>query len=166
MNGDIATIRITVAAAMPVQIHGTLITYRKPAASSLRRPSWAAGWIVRGRASQSAAADTTNDTPSIPHTTVGPAVPYRAAAIAGPTIALPLRAMPSHEFADGRTGCSTTSGTMPPNAGWKNPSARPKHTASAKMLARLRWPVASIVKNTSITAARARSEPIIRSRRE
>ena len=75
MNGDIATIRITVAAAMPVQIHGTLITYRKPAASSLAQAELALGWIARGRASQSAPAETRNEAPSIPQTTVGPAVP-------------------------------------------------------------------------------------------
>ena len=72
MNGDIASIRITVAAAMPVQIHGTLITYRNPSTSSLRSPSCTPGWIERGRASQRATAETTNDAQSIAHTTAGP----------------------------------------------------------------------------------------------
>src|SRR6476659_11086997 len=108
--------RITVAALIPVQIHGTPITYRNPTASSLRTPSCGGGSTVRGRAAPSAAADTRNDAASIPHTTVGPTVPYRPAASAGPTIALPFRAMPSHELAEASIGVSTTSGTIPPNA--------------------------------------------------
>ena len=38
-------------------------------------PSCTLGWIARGRASQSAPAETRNEAPSIPQTTVGPAVP-------------------------------------------------------------------------------------------
>ena len=55
---------------------------------------------------------------------------------------------------------------MPPNAGWKKPSARPKHAASTNTDVSVRWPLASMTQNTVATAARERSEAIISPRRE
>ena len=64
----------------------------------------------------------------------------------------------SHEFADASSGCSTTSGTIPPKAGWKKPSARPNPTASVAIAVSVRLPEASSAKNAATTAQRARSD--------
>src|SRR5437763_16548276 len=104
-------------------------------------PRGASGASARVRASQSAAAETRKDAVSIAHTVDGPAVLYTPAAIAGPITALLWRAMPSHEFADASVGVSTTSGMVPPNAGWKKPIPRPKHAARASTAPKLGWPV-------------------------
>ena len=55
---------------------------------------------------------------------------------------------------------------MPPNAGWKKPSAAPKQAARTITAVRFTWPVTSTMKKTATTTARARSDEIISSRRE
>ena len=76
MNGDIATIRITVAAAIPVQIHGTLITYRNPVGELLAHAELRAR-LDRARPREPERDRRRRETTRrrSPHTTVGPAVP-------------------------------------------------------------------------------------------
>ena len=94
-------------------------------------------------------------------------MPYRPAASAGPTTALPWRAIPIHEFADASIGVSTTSGTIPPNAGWKKPSAPPNSAASTRTDAEVEMAArVERAEDAAISAARATSEPIISSLRE
>ena len=74
--------------------------------------------------------------------------------------------MPIQELAEGSIGVSTTRVTMPPNAGWKKPSAAPKQAARMMMAVRFTCPVTSTAKKIRTTTARARSDEIISSRRE
>src|SRR5215211_6622605 len=68
-------------------------------------------------------------------------------------------------FADGSAACSTTSGTIPPNAGKKNPSPSPARNASAISAPNVRCPVASKTAIVPTTTRRARSDAIIIERR-
>ena len=62
------------------------------------------------------------------------------------------RATPSHEFADGSIGCSTTSGTMPRERRLEEAVARARTASRARgSPVRLTWPVTSSPKNAAIT---------------
>ena len=167
MNGAIATIRITVAAAIPVHIHGSLRTYRKPSPSSRRMPSVGPGSNdARPREPECRRRDEERCSLDRPDDGRAGRVVERRGDRRGRRSRCRSARRRATSSPTGASAARRRAARCP-----RTPAGRSRRRARTASRARgspasVTWPVTSSTKNAAITQQRARSEPIISSRRE